>query len=401
MSATRFDRALAFAQDLIRIPSPPGGEGDVADRVLEEYRSLGLNKLWRDEAGNVIGVVEGRGVAPPVMLSCHLDVVDPGDHAAWEHPPYGGVVADGFLHGRGAMDIKGPLAIQTHAAATFLHGEPPPGDIIVAHTVLEERGGWGMAHLLASGAVEPGVVIVGESTRGDICIGHRGRAEILVEIHGVAGHASAPDQAANALDAVPAVLEAVRAFLEERLSAEDDVLGRASLVATQLEVLPDSRNVIPDLVRLYLDWRILPDTTRDTTASMVRDFLQDRVQLPDERFALRVDFVRERQHTYTGLEQDRDAFTPGFLVAPDHPIPVAAAGAVEDAIGCAPAIRPWAFATDGGHVCGVHGIPAIGYAPGEERHAHTNIERLSLADAESAFLAYPNIIRALFDVLAE
>lgn len=401
MNATRFDQAITFARDLIRIPGPPGGEREVADRVLEEYRRLGFHKLWRDEAGNVIGVVEGRGEAPAVMLSCHLDVVDPGDETAWEHPPYAGIVADGFLHGRGAMDIKGPLAIQTHAAATFLDGDAPAGDIIVAHTVLEERGGWGMAHLLASGAVAPAAVIIGESTRGDICIGHRGRAEILVEIHGLAGHASAPDRAANPLDAVPAVLDAVRAFPDERLTARDDVLGRASLVATQLDVLPDSRNVIPDLVRLYLDWRVLPRTTRDDAAAMVRDYLQERVQLPDDRFSLHVDFVRESQRTYTGLEQQRDAFTPGFLVAPDHAIPVAAARAVEAATGVAPAVRPWAFATDGGHACGVHGIPTIGYAPGEERYAHTNIERLSLADAESAFLAYPHLIRALFEVLAE
>jgi succinyl-diaminopimelate desuccinylase len=400
MSATPFDNAIAFARDLIRIPSPPGGEEDVANRVLEEYRSLDFHKLWRDEAGNVIGIVEGRGEAPPVMLSCHLDVVDPGDEEAWGHPPYEGAVDGGFLHGRGAMDIKGPLALQTYAAAAFLEGDAPPGDIIVAHTVLEERGGWGMAHLLASGAVEPGVVVIGESTGGDICIGHRGRAEILVEIHGVAGHASAPDRAANALELVPAVLDAVRAFPEERLAAADDVLGRASVAPTQVDVLPASRNVIPDLVRIYLDWRILPDTTRDTAASMVREFLQERVPMPDERFSLTVDFVREPQHTYTGLQQDRDAFTPGFLVRPDDPLPVAAARAVAEATGTEPAIRPWAFATDGGHACGVHGIPAIGYAPGDEAHAHTNVERLSLAEAESAFLAYPPLIQALFEVLA-
>ena len=70
------------------------------------------------------------------------------------------------------MDIKGPLAIQTYAAAAAI-GETP-GDVIVAHTVLEERGGLGMKHLLESGTVEPGVVIIGEATRGDICIGHRG-----------------------------------------------------------------------------------------------------------------------------------------------------------------------------------------------------------------------------------
>lgn len=399
MPATSFDAAIDFARELIRIPGPPGAEGDVAARVLEEYRRLGFDRVWRDDAGNVVGVVEGRGLAAPVMLSCHLDVVDAGDEAAWEYSPYGGVVADGCLHGRGAMDIKGPLALQTHAAASFLD-DRPAGDLIVAHTVLEERGGWGMEHLLESGAVEPGAAIIGESTGGDICIGHRGRAEIEVAIHGLAGHASAPERAANALDPLPTVLAAVQAFAAERLTAEDDILGRASLAATQLEVLPASRNVIPDLVRLFLDWRVLPDTSRDTASTTLREFIADRVRPEDERFRIDVDFARERQQTYTGLDQERDLFTPGFLVAPDHPLVLAAAAAVERATGARPAIRPWTFATDGGHVCGIHGIPAIGYAPGEERYAHTNTERLDLAHAETVFLAYPGVISALFDTLS-
>ena len=66
----------------------------------------------------------------------------------------------------------------------------------------EERGGWGMAHLMASGEVHAGAVILGEATAGDVCIGHRGRAELVVEVHGVAAHASAPDRARNPLGAL-------------------------------------------------------------------------------------------------------------------------------------------------------------------------------------------------------
>ncbi|MEJ2679625.1 MAG: hypothetical protein P8174_11210, partial [Gemmatimonadota bacterium] len=80
-------------------------------------------------------------------------------------------------------------------------------------------------------------------------------------------------------------------------------------------------------------------------------------------------------------------------------IAAAAADVVARATGHAPAVRPWAFATDGGHICGVHGIPTIGYAPGEERHAHTNTERLSLAAAEEAYFVYPQLIAALFPAL--
>jgi succinyl-diaminopimelate desuccinylase len=389
-----FERAIRFAQDLIRIPSPPGGEGEVATRVMREMVALGLSDVRSDEVGNVIGVAPGRGTSPAVLLCSHLDVVDVGDIASWEHPPFGGVIADGHLHGRGAMDIKGPLALQTYAAAHFIQ-EPAAGDVIVAHTVLEERGGWGMAHLMATGAVRPGAIIIGESTNGDVCIGHRGRAEIIVEVRGVAGHASAPERARNPLHGLGAIINALDAFAHEL--DDHETLGRSTAAPTMVDTLPRSRNVIPDRARLVLDWRVLPGLLPDRALASLREFL-DGVRLP-AGLDLDVRFATEHQHTWTGLDELRRLFTPGFLLDPAHPIVRAAARAVTRATGRAPEIRPWTFATDGGHSCGVHGIPTIGYAPGEERYAHTNRERLQLDSARTAYHAYPGLIAALFDVL--
>jgi putative selenium metabolism hydrolase len=386
-----FERAIEFARDLIRIPSPPGGEGEVAARVLQELEALGFDDVWQDGAGNVLGRIRGRGGAPAVMLSSHLDVVDVGDPASWEYPPFGAVVADGYLHGRGAMDIKGPLALQTYAAAHFLD-ERPEGDVIVGHTVIEERGGWGMQHLMAAGEVRPGAVILGEATNGDLCIGHRGRAEMVVEIQGVAGHASAPDRARNPLDLLEQVLPALRGFAAEL--PEDPILGRSTLAPTALETLPRSKNVIPDRARITLDWRVLPDLTAEQAQERLESFLRPRVQLP-EGYALEIAFGVEQQHTYTGLERERRLFTPGFLLSPDHPVARGAADALRNATGREPRLRPWTFATDGGQTCGIHNIPTIGYAPGEERYAHTNRERLELESARACYRVYPSLVVAV------
>jgi succinyl-diaminopimelate desuccinylase len=391
-----FDRALAFAADLIRIPGSPGGEGDVAARVMRELIALGFQDVRSDEVGNVIGVAPGRGAAPPVMLCSHMDVVDVGDESSWEHPPFAAVVADGYLHGRGAMDIKGPLALQTYAAARFL-AEPGQGDVIVAHTVLEERGGWGMAHLMAQGELRPGAVIIGESTNGDVCIGHRGRAEMIVEVRGLAGHASAPERARNPLWALGTVLDALRTF-GDTLTTRDEVLGVATAAPTMVETLPRSRNVIPDAARVVLDWRVLPGLLPDAALAQLRRHLTDELSarggLP-EGITLDVRFATEQQRTWTGLHQERRLFTPGFLMDTGHPVVRAAAEAVVTATGREPATRPWTFATDGGHSCGVHGIPTIGFAPGEERHAHTNRERLELEGARVAYQAYPRLVQAV------
>lgn len=392
-----FDRAIAFAQDLIRIPSPPGGEGDLAARVLAEMKSLRFDDVWSDAAGNTIGRIRGRGEAPPVMLSCHLDAVDVGDAAAWAIPPFEGRIQDGFLHGRGAMDIKGPLALQTHAAAMFVD-QRPAGDIIVAHTVLEERGGWGMESLLEAREVDPAAVIIGEATAGDLCIGHRGRAELIVEIRGLAGHASAPERARNPLDLAGDVLAAIRDFAAKLES--DDVLGRSSVAPTAVETLPRSRNVIPDRVRIVLDWRVLPGVTPESAVRRVADHLAAHVTIPDG-YGLDVRSATEVQRTWTGREAERRLFTPGFLLAPTHPVAHAAAAVIREKTGREPRLRPWTFATDGGHSCGVNGIPTIGFAPGEERYAHTDTERLDLADARVAFDAYPALIAAVQSSLGD
>lgn len=401
--APSFEQALAFARDLIRIPSLPGEEGPLAARVMEEMRALGYQDLRTDELGSVVGRIPGRGEAPPVLLNAHLDMVAAGDPADWEHPPFAGAVAGGFLHGRGAMDIKGPLAIQTHAAATM--AGRAPGDVWVAHTVFEERGGWGMVHLLDSGMIpRPGVVIIGESTNGDIAIGHRGRAEVEIVLAGVAGHASAPERARNALDLLPEVLAAVARFSAQEGGTRHPILGPASLSPTQVDVLPESRNVIPDRVTLTLDWRILPGEDAESLLTRVRRVLEGLgTGKPGRAGSIEVRMATERQTSWTGVTERRELFTPGFLMEPSAPLALAAAAAVgrRGSPEVPALIRPWTFATDGGWTAGIHGIPTLGFAPGEERHAHTNTERLDVEEARWAFTRYPALVEGLQQALAQ
>ena len=391
-----FDGAVAFAQDLIRIPSLPGEEGELVRRVVAEMEALGYDDVWTDELGNMVGVVRG-GSGAPVMLSAHLDMVAAGDLEEWEHPPFDGVIADGHLHGRGAMDIKGPLALQTHVGAAMK--DIAAGDVIVAHPVYEERGGWGMDHLTRpDGGLRPAAVIIGESTNGDVAIGHRGRAEIEITVRGVAGHASAPERARNALDALPAILAGVDDLA--RHQERDSVLGPASVVATGVDATPASLNVVPDRATVTLDWRILPSDTEETLLARVRGAIQPKLDAAGDWGTAECRLATERQRAYTGAEEERRILSPGFLMDPAHPVVQAAAQAVgtRSARGVedGPArVRPWTFATDGGWTCGVRGIPTIGFAPGLERHAHTNTERLNLDDARWAYGRYLELVPAV------
>ena len=398
--AASFDGAIAFARDLIRIPSLPGEEGELARRVVAEMEALGYDEVRTDELGSVIGVVRGVGGAGTAMLSAHLDMVAAGDPGEWEYPPFDGVIAGGCLHGRGAMDIKGPLALQVHVAAA-LKGRAA-GDVIVAHPVYEERGGWGMDHLVRpDGGLRPDVVIIGESTNGDIAIGHRGRSEVEIVAHGLAGHASAPDRARNALDLLPAILAGVRDLAARQES--DAVLGVSSVVATGVDAVPASLNVIPDRVTVTLDWRVLPEDTGKSLVARVRESLRPHLDRAASTTwagtatSVTVRIASERQRTYTGVEDARRMFSPGFLMNPSDPVVTAAARAVgaRSGTGGPARVRPWTFATDGGWTRGVRGIPTIGFAPGEERHAHTNTERLNLDEARWAYAKYLDLVGAV------
>jgi len=384
-----FKQAVEFARELVQIPSLSGEEGPVAKRVSDELKMLRFDDVWVDEVGNVMARVRGKGHGPAIMLCSHLDVVDVGDISQWEHMPFGGDIDQGYLHGRGAMDCKGPLALQTYAAASFVNSRPV-GDIYLVFTVFEESGCWGIHHVMERGDIEPAGVILGEATGGDICIGHRGRVELSITIRGKSAHASAPERGRNPVDSLPFVLNVLQRYIDDLPS--HPALSRHTLVPTVVETWPNSRNMVPEEVRIVVDWRTLPGDENGNWINSLQTFLQnhlgDRI---GER--LKIQEVIETKRAYTGVERERRISTAGFLMPERHPIVRAAVEAVQLVAGYTPAVRPWTFGTDGGCLCGIYGVPTIGYAPGQEADAHTNRERLSLDAARTTYDAYPSLVQ--------
>lgn len=132
---------VALTQELIRFPSvnPPGGEGPCVRYVAEVLREAGLDVqlLGIDpERPNLIARLAGRGAAPPILLHAHADVV-PVTGQDWTHPPFEGSLIDGHVWGRGAIDMKGGLAMMVSA---MLRIPQPPGDVLLAVSPDEECG---------------------------------------------------------------------------------------------------------------------------------------------------------------------------------------------------------------------------------------------------------------------
>lgn len=131
--------------ELIRFDTsnPPGNERECIAYIEGLLSEAGLEtKICAAEPDrpNLIARLRGRGAAPPLLLQGHVDVV-PADESEWQHPPFAGKVIDDYVWGRGALDMKGGVAMMIGA---LLRGcaerEPPRGDVIFAALSDEERG---------------------------------------------------------------------------------------------------------------------------------------------------------------------------------------------------------------------------------------------------------------------
>lgn len=255
---------------VLRIPSvnppdPPGGELAVANWLASALTDTGLKPTVYEPftgRGSVIARLRGDGSrGEPLLLLSHLDVV-PAPPAEWTHDPFAGDVADGYIWGRGAVDMTDLLAMElnvvrllaerTRAAGRDPASDPVPGlarDIIFASTADEEAGGLaGISWLVdnvpeelrASGAVnESGAVslTVGDQRLYPIGVAEKGYLVYKIHVRGTWGHGSMPrdDNAAVLAARVVTALAApgparltpvMRAFFEGAAATVGGDLGR-------------------------------------------------------------------------------------------------------------------------------------------------------------------------------
>ena len=230
------DEMVAFTAELVRIPTvnPPGDLYPDCARLLgERLGRCGFEVEYHVAEGrpehtpahprvNVVGTRRGTGPGPVVHLNGHLDVVPAGE--GWTVDPFGGVVRDGRVWGRGTCDMKAGVAAAVYASEALRRaGLGLPGAIELSGTVDEESGGFaGLADLAARGRIAKGrtdYVIIPEPLNVDrVCIGHRGVYWFAVTTHGRIAHGSMPFLGQSAIEPMGALLEAVRTELQPSLT---------------------------------------------------------------------------------------------------------------------------------------------------------------------------------------
>jgi putative selenium metabolism hydrolase len=367
---------VAFTRRLIQTPSLPGEEQDVAALVAAEMQTLGYDEVRVDEAGNVVGLVRAGAALSPqrpkrsIMFNTHMDHVDVGDPARWPFPPYAATLHEGAIWGRGASDLKGPLACQVYAGALLKRcGLPLPNDVYVAGVVQEEVGGLGSSVLVTH--LRTDYAVVGEPSGLALALGHRGRIEVQVTITGRSVHASVPEIGINPLYSLSRLLSAL-----EQLRFEPDPanpgLGPTSVAPTLLYTDQTSPNVVPGECSIVLDFRNTPGDAPEALVEQVRALL-DRSLQPGASGTVTI--LPKSLRSYTGVERTFDNQVPAFGISPDRPLARSAHAALSAALGREVPTKIWRFATDAGHLVNA-GIEVIGFAPGIEEVIHTVDERI-------------------------
>ncbi len=325
-----------FLSELIRIntTNPPGNETPAAKYVAE---TLGRDGFICDflesapERGSVITRLKGTGEKPNLLLLSHLDVVA-ADPKEWNVDPFGGVVNDGFVWGRGALDMKGMTAIEVIVIKLLKRNNVKiKGDVILAATADEEQGGLsGVDYLLrnypekifAPYVLNEGGGLAMPTQKGNVFTVQTAEKGILwfkVIAKGTPGHGSMPNMADNAIMRMNKVIAnlgnyqspvllvpTVKTFLEEiarqdptlkepfsRLLANpklsDQILDELSKISPQLaeEIRPRLRmtitptiihggakeNVIPSECETVFDCRILPGQESAQTIGLIKSLL--------------------------------------------------------------------------------------------------------------------------------
>jgi succinyl-diaminopimelate desuccinylase len=376
----RRDEIVELCQDMVRIPSPSGDEGALADFVLGAMEHFDYDEAWIDPAGNVIGVVKG-GDGPCTMFNGHMDVVDAGNPNEWKYPPFAAEVHDGALWGRGSADMKGGLAAMIYAAGLFKRWDrQPTGDVIVTATGMEEVGGWGSHMMTKAGTLGADRAVVGEPTGLHLLAGHRGRIILNAHIKGRSMHGSNVDYEANPLLALGRFLEALpelSAVLATRLSY-------LTVAPTAISAPPTGANVTPPQVTQTLDVRVGPDVDAEMIVSELNEHLGRSL---GRECSGSVAIARQALRTHTGVELEVDDLVPGYEVPADHPW-AQEAGAT---LGVVLDRDPWGplalFTTDACHL-GRAGIPTLLFGPGDITVAHTTREKLPIDQLLEAAVGY-------------
>ena len=367
---------------LVRTPSvyrpedPGANEAAAAALVAGELRGMGLEVHCEDAAPgrpNVIGDWIGQGAGPLLILEGHSDVVTEGDASLWSVPPFGGIVADGCLFGRGAADMKGGVAAAI-AAVRAIHetGVALPGRIRLAVVADEEGMMLGIKSFIQNGwARAARGAIICEPEANAVCLIQKGALRAVARFRGTMAHGAMPKSGVNPIPGSAAFVQRLHGLEREYVARHGGhpLLGDPSVTPTVLRAGDLAQlNVIHADAIVGVDIRTVPGQDH---AAIRRDLASAAASAAATvpGCAGDVDVIEERPWTET----------PG-----DAPIVEAVERACRRVQRRTPRRRGVPGATDGTFLHAWGRVPIVTIGPGDVAIPHQIDEFVRVADLVEA-----------------
>ena len=264
------DPTLSLAQELVLAESISPVDAGCQKKISNVLAGLGftVESLPFEDVENLWAC---HGEAEPYfVLAGHTDVVPPGPLDEWHYPPFEPIISDGFLHGRGAADMKGSLAAMITATDAFLRRYPNhKGTLAYLITSDEEadavNGTRRVLEELLSRGIHLSWCLIGEPTShqqlGDVIrVGRRGSLHANLKLRGIQGHVAYPNKANNPIHrALPALDELVKEVWDQG----NEFFPPTSMQISNIHAGTGITNVIPGELDLLINFRFSNELTDD------------------------------------------------------------------------------------------------------------------------------------------
>ena len=376
---------IAFLREICAIPSMENQIRACGERIADEMKRLGYDDVFWDKMGNIVGVI---GAGDRVLLyDSHIDTVGIGDPDEWEWDPFEGKIENGILYARGACDEKGSTPGMVYGLALARELGLLDGYTAYYFGNMEEWNDGQAPHaFVQTEGIKPDFVVIGEPTKMQIYRGHKGRVEFKIVAKGKSAHAASNYLGDNAIYKLLPIIERI-SHIEPELG-DHDFLGQGRITVTDMEVKTPSINAVPDEATIYVDRRITFGEAPDVELKRLQAII-------GERDDIRAEILVYDEPSYTGFVFPLDKIYPAWAYEEDEPIVRAGLSAAEVLYGHADSGK-WDFSTNGIYWAGKAGIPSIGFAPGNEIHAHTVLDQVPLEDVVRStewYALFPAILR--------
>ncbi len=368
---------VTFARKIVRTKSMTCEEQEVAALIEAEMQKLGYDEVRIDETGNVIGRI-GNG-SKILLFDSHMDTVTVIDEHQWDVDPYGGEIKDGKLYGRGAVDMKCPLAASVYGACIAKRvGLSKDVTIYVSASAMEEDfDGEAVRQFLTATGIRPDGVVICEPTDLKIATGHRGRALIEVTVTGKGCHASNPANGVNPVYLMENIIHKV----QEQAAVLDAREGeKGSVALTNIYCSTASNNSVPQSATIILDRRLAVGETEN----VITEEMNQLVAGTDGTWR----FSNIPSQSWTGKKFVFHSFLPAWKIAKDQALVLAAKKAYETMQGKKPILFQMEASTNGVTTAGMFHLPTIVLGPGDITVAHSVNEFCELQSMYDASRIY-------------